>query len=314
MDQLRGKAVHLRLHADWARPHHDKADKFVREYELQNFVDGFTYEQLVPQDLIMEHQKALHAESQINGVKAAVSGWTDNELQGLRWQLGGAALDRIKTTMLNTTQSAIATHTAPLMRHMAARFRWLRHPRLSETVCTDDVFGSCSDIHGYNGCSDLFGEQSKMLNIYPFKKKSDFATTYKDVVRDEGTPSVLHSDRAPEILGIDMKTLHREWGTRVTTTEADSPWQNPAETQIINRMKTFGRMVMEISGAPPHLYIYAWMLFAYAHNRTSQPALNNKTPIQKRHGQRYQNLHGLDVCTDLHTNSKHEIIPCVGLE
>jgi hypothetical protein len=28
----------------------------------------------------------------------------------------------------------------------------------------------------------------------------------------------------------------------------------------------------------------------------------------------YQNLHGLDVCTDLHTNSKQEIIPCVGLE
>jgi hypothetical protein len=28
----------------------------------------------------------------------------------------------------------------------------------------------------------------------------------------------------------------------------------------------------------------------------------------------YQNLHGLDVCTDLHTNSKQEIIPCVGLK
>jgi hypothetical protein len=47
----------------------------------------------------MEHQKALHAERQIDGVKAAVSGWTDNELQGLRWQLGGASLDHIKATM-----------------------------------------------------------------------------------------------------------------------------------------------------------------------------------------------------------------------
>jgi hypothetical protein len=28
----------------------------------------------------------------------------------------------------------------------------------------------------------------------------------------------------------------------------------------------------------------------------------------------YQNLHGLEVCTYLHTNSKQEIIPCVRLE
>ena len=185
-------------------------------------------------------------------------------------------VERLRATLANTTQSAEVTHTVPLMCHMSARFKHLRYPRLAETVCVDTIPVSVTDIDGYNGVTVFFGERSKMLNLYPYKRRTDFLPTYKQFVTDEGVPSHLHSDGAKEFFSKSMKKLHAEYNTTISSTEPNHPWQNPVETQIVNRMKAFERTIMDTSGAPDNSWLYAWRYFAYIHNRYSS---NGKTDV-----------------------------------
>ena len=70
-----------------------------------------------------------------------------------------------------------------------------------------------------------------------------------------------------------MKALHREYSSQWSATEPYHPQQNPAEHEIINHIKTFGRVIMDLTGAPDHLWWYAWSLFAYTHNRVANTSL-----------------------------------------
>ena len=66
----------------------------------------------------------------------------------------GFSFIQVKATLDNTTQSARIVNHIPMMRHLAARFRWLRYPRLRETVACDTVFSSVPSLRNrYTGVS-----------------------------------------------------------------------------------------------------------------------------------------------------------------
>ena len=297
---MRGRVVHLTLHKEGIvngeRPTH------VRSHDVNAFLDDLAMGELIPYHYINRLRNAVvdqavaslaeeHPEMQrvvdhfVSAARTQNTRWENFDANRLQLQFGTNNLDRIKKTFRNTTQDAVVIHTVPMMRGIAARFRWLRYPRLRETICTDDIPAPTLTPKGYKGVVAFFGERSKMLNIYPYKQKSNFAEIYKEFVKDEGIPSSLHSDNAKHLTGRIIQQLNRDWWTKASTTEPHHPWQNPLETQIVDRMKKFGDLVMDASGAPKEVWFYAWNLFAYVNNRISQPALNDKTPIEKRHGQ-----------------------------
>jgi len=249
-----------------------------------DFVEDLSVDDLIDRQWITSATSNSTATAQAIQAKHRV--WKDQELEGMKWHLGGIGLDRIKETIKRTTQSAQQLNQYPLLRHVAARFRFLRYPRLREIIATDSIFSSTPSINeGYNGANVFYGTNSKYVRLYPFKSESEFPDTYLDFIKDEGIPSVLHSDNAKTITSKKMEKLHREYNSRWTSTEPHHPTQNPAEIEIINSIKTFGRTIMDLTGAPDNLWWYAWQLYAYTHNRVSNPSLRGKTPMEKRLGQ-----------------------------
>jgi len=210
---------------------------------------------------------------------------TEADAERLRPFLGFAPVERIRKTLLHTTQMAKAANVLPMLRHFAARFKWFRHRRLREIVCTDTVFSNILDLHGKSCFQVFFGATSRYLNIYGMNSKRHFPKAMKDLIRNEGIPSVIHSDNAREATSAQIDEIFRDHVIRRTTTEPNHPWQNPAETQIIGNAKSFVRFLLDRTGAPPFLWLYALQYFAYIHNRTSNDLLDGQTPYFVRWGE-----------------------------
>jgi hypothetical protein len=62
----------------------------------------------------------------------------------------------------------------------------------------DTVFSSVQ-THDKSNCAQLFfGLTSNMINVYGMQLKAQAINTYKDFMKAEGVPSVLHRDGAAE--------------------------------------------------------------------------------------------------------------------
>ena len=210
---------------------------------------------------------------------------SDRDIERIQPHLGFAPLDRIRTTLKNTTQMAKAASLMPMIKHYAARFKWFRHRRLREIIATDTCFSNIQDIRGRKCVQFFFGCTSRYLSVYGMISKKNYPVVVKEFIREEGIPSVIHSDNAPEETSVAVKDIFRDYVIKETTTEPHHPWQNPAETQIIGQSKAFVRDLLARTGAPPFLWLLALEYFAYIHNRLSNDLLDGKTPYAMRWGE-----------------------------
>ena len=70
--------------------------------------------------------------------------------------------------------------------------------RLREKVSTDALFAMCTALGEFTCAQVFYGTTSRVINAYGMKLKGDFPRVYADFLRNEGIPTVLRQDNAPE--------------------------------------------------------------------------------------------------------------------
>src|SRR6056300_1274005 len=215
----------------------------------------------------------------------AVRGFQELELEKLRPNFAFRPVDIIRHTLENTTQLARAFSPFPMHKHFQAMYKWFNFNRLQETVCTDTIFVNVPNIGCGSVCAQVFyGVRTKVLNIYRMITKRGAHDSYQDFLREQGIPSILHSDNSGEQNDTRFRATNRELHVKDTTTEAYHPHQNPAETRAISFLKRAGKSLIAMSGAPAEVWLFALKYVARVHNWTSHESLKWKTPHEKRHG------------------------------
>jgi hypothetical protein len=141
--------------------------------------------------------------------------------------------------------------------HLKSRFQMLRHKRLNEVIATDTHFANEKSIEGYH-CAQVFFEMtSKMLYVAGMKTESEFADVYLDFIRKCGIPSALRRDNAKSEMSQRVKDIHRDLIIADKWTEPHNPWQNPAELNGVEYLKSHAQVLLDRTGAPDNLWFLA---------------------------------------------------------
>jgi hypothetical protein len=125
---------------------------------------------------------------------------------------------------------AKAVSNYPMVRHVAARFKALKHFRLEEIVAMDTIFLSIKAIGGARCAQMFYGLKSHRINVYGMESKSQVPEVYQRFLRDEGVPSGIHRDQAPEQKEALITRINREHKIQESFTKAGNPHQNPVES------------------------------------------------------------------------------------
>jgi hypothetical protein len=116
------------------------------------------------------------------------------------------------------------------------------------------------------------------------ENNSQFPDTYKEFIRDQGVPSGIHRDNASEQKSNIFTQLNRENEIKESFSEAGYPNQNPVESQAIKWLKRAGERLLNHTGAPDFVWIWAYQYLALVSNWTADRTLRWKCPYTKRHG------------------------------
>ena len=171
-----------------------------------------------------------------------------------------------------------------MRRHFKARHPALNVHRLSEVVSTDPIFSNCKAIgDGSIGAQVFYGLSSKCIDLFGFKRKSEFPRCYKDFIRNNGAPSALRRDNAKEEQSEEIGGIQRQYLIKDQFSEPHNQQQNPVESGAIRWIKSMVHVLLDHTGAPDVLWLLAAAYLAYVWNRTWHPQLN-MTPYQFRHG------------------------------
>ena len=89
------------------------------------------------------------------------------------------------------------------------------------------------------------------------KSKGEAHDTYRDFLREEGIPSILHRDGSKEEKSQKFKQTNRDYLVKDSWTEPHHPHQNPAETRAIRFLKRVSKALITVTGAPRETWLYA---------------------------------------------------------
>jgi hypothetical protein len=122
------------------------------------------------------------------------------------------------------------------------------------------------------------------MDVYGMESKNQFPDVYKEFIRDQGVPSGLHRDNAPEQKSHVITQMNREFEVKETFAEAGYPNQNPVESQAVKWLKRAGERLLNQTGAPEFVWIWAYQYLALVNNWTADRTLRWKCPHTKRYG------------------------------
>jgi hypothetical protein len=210
--------------------------------------------------------------------------YTEDDLQRLRPWLAWIPIENIRKTLENTTQIAKAVTNYPMIRHLTSRFKLLNRFRLREVVSTDTIFSSVQAIGGIRCAQVFYGLTSHHMDVYGMENKSQFPEVYKEFIRDQGVPSGLHRDNAPEQKSHVVTQINRDYEVMESFAEAGNPNQNPVESQAIRWLKRAGERLLNHTGAPDFGWIWAYQYLPLVNNGTADRTLRWKCPHTKRFG------------------------------
>jgi hypothetical protein len=186
----------------------------------------------------------------ISGMSSEASQHDWDKLQAC---FGWKPIDRIKTTLLNTTQLAKNVIRLPMRQHFKTRYYDLNVRRLQEVYATDTLFSSEKSIEGYN-CAQLYaGKSSRLLALYGMRSENQMPETLEDFVREVGAPKGLLSDNAKSETSKEVKRIQRKYTIQDSQTEPHHPNQNYAE-RCIQEVKGTTNLIMDRTGAAPALW------------------------------------------------------------
>jgi hypothetical protein len=94
---------------------------------------------------------------------------------------------------------------------------------------------------------------SKMLYVDGMKNESEFVDVHFDFIRKCGIPSALRRDNAKSEMSQRVKDIHRDLIISDQWTKSHSPWQNPAELNVVKYLKSHALVLLDRTGALDNL-------------------------------------------------------------
>jgi hypothetical protein len=119
----------------------------------------------------------------------------------------------------------------------------------------DTLFSSCQGVTGQLCAQIFYGLSSHMMNVYGMQPKVEVPSVYKDFIREEGIPSILHRDGAKEQASEKMAAINRDFIVKDSFPEPNSPWQNLVEARAIWWLKDTSCVLMDCQGAPDIVWL-----------------------------------------------------------
>jgi hypothetical protein len=228
--------------------------------------------------LIAENQQL---ESTLHCIHLSPSKLSEDDLELISPYLGYRPLDIVHKTLENTTQLACTIWRFPLRKHVKARFPFLNHVRLAESVSMDTIFAVVPAI-GRCTCAQIFyGITSHMINVYGMKAESEVPKAYQDFMHNEGIPSLLRRDMSKAQMSDKISTLNCDNIVKDAWSEPYHQQQNPVEINAVWWLKTNMQVLMDRSGAPDSEWLTCIEYLADVHNIVADESLNFQTPLYK---------------------------------
>ena len=203
----------------------------------------------------------------------------------LRPYFNWASIERIKSTLDNTTQWFRASAQQRLKHHFKTRFPAANVPRWNEDVATDTIFSDVpahdDGIPGHGGCTMLqlyTGIQSHLTEGFPIKSESQISNTLADLIRMRGAPNNLKSDNAKAILGDATQEILRQYCIGSKYSEPHQQNQNPAERRIQD-VKADTNKLMDRTGTPAKYWLLCMLYVIFLSNHTAFESLSGRTPL-----------------------------------
>jgi hypothetical protein len=137
--------------------------------------------------------------------------------------------DRVKRTVVMTTQRGVQTCLNPTLSHcFPTNDRMLRYKQLPRTIFTNTMFAATSYKQG-NKMAQVYSTSFGWVCAHPMKRKDEAHETLSLVFHRDGVlPIMVVDDSKEQILGNFRRKL-READCHHRVTEPYSPWQQAAE-------------------------------------------------------------------------------------
>ena len=213
------------------------------------------------------------------------------DFSALRPVFGWIPAQRVKDTILCTTQYYKAEGRLPMRRHYRSRFPGANVPRRDETVATDTIFSDTpaldDGIGGHGGCTMLqfyVGCTSAYAAGFPMVSEKQVPQTLQDFIRNYGAPNALFSDNAKSEISKAVQDILRHFALKHYRSEPHQQNQNPAERRIQD-IKKHTNVLLDRTGAPATMWLLCMLYVIDLHNHLAGPGLDHKTtPIYKAFG------------------------------
>jgi hypothetical protein len=197
-----------------------------------------------------------------------------------RWSIGEILAAK---TLQVTTQKGVRNALYPVERRFRTKQAQLRYAQLSGRhgrFYTDTFFSSTPAIDN-STCCQLFANDIGFSTVYPMHLKSEAPNALKCFLQDVGTPQVLHSDNAKELMQGEWRKICNDFAIKTTYTEPRSPWQNRAEGNI-HKLKRHIHRKMKSNNVPKKLWSYCSHWSCDVCNKTASNifSLNGRTPYK----------------------------------
>jgi len=228
---------------------------------------------------------ALSVYDQVAKVKTPRNKPVTRDYEKYRRLLGWIPLETVRRTFEATTQLAKELPLRfPLRRHLKSRNPALNRNRLHEGYATDTLFSSVTALGGYT-CAQLFvGLKSQYTVLFGMHRESEGPSALTDFVRHIGAPKFIRNDNSKMQTGIAWREILRKYCIGEETTEPLHPKQNPAERRIQD-IKRMSDKVLDRTGAPGYLWLWAMLYVVYLANHTAMENLGWRTPHEMALGE-----------------------------
>jgi len=240
-------------------------------------------------DVMMEAEESMHVFDNWNSVPASVNQITTKK-KIIDWSkmvpcFAWKPQNVVERTFDCTTQFYRTTNgRLHVRRSHKNRTAALCAQRLDEACSTDTVDSSVPAIAGGKTSAQVFvSVKSKCASVHGMCSVSEFPEALKDFILDTGAPHTLISDNHNAETSEKVKKMQRECGIKGRTSEPKKQNQNFCERHIQD-FKRGTIKLLDRTGAPNFLWLFALPYIILVHNLTAIETLGWITPFQKAFG------------------------------
>jgi hypothetical protein len=126
-----------------------------------------------------------------------------------------------------------------------------------------NAFASEMSFEEYYCAPVFFGMTSKTLYVSGLKTESEFPDVYLDFIRQHGIPSALQHDNSSSESSQRVRQINRDLVFADQLTELHCTWQNPAELNGVNYLKSYAHVLLDRTGRSDSMLFLVLDYLAY---------------------------------------------------